>query len=161
MMILNQFCYWVAVKTKLIPQRSEIFLNVRSQLQWYSENSTWFALISDCPLSPRCFTTSGVAAEILTKVRGAYAKLLSTSMMTTKAQISDFMWRPFQCSPEGSFFRLFANCVIGQSLRSWLLFQDNLYPDQLRDVFSPRSRHLNPGTSSDTPELPREFHRKR
>ena len=122
MMILNQFCYWVAVKTKLIPQRSEIFLSVRSQLQSYSENSTWFALISDCPLSPRCFTTSGVAGEILTKVRGAYAKLLSTSMMTTKAQISDFMWRPFQCSPEGSFFRLFCELCYRPIIKIMITF---------------------------------------
>ena len=135
MMILNQFCYWVAVKTKLIPQRSEIFLNVRSQLHWYSENSTWFALISDCPLSPRCFTTSGVAAEILTKVRGAYAKLLSTSMMTTKAQISDFMWRPFQCSPEGSFFLLIYEYIFGLSPPGFI-FQSTGNQDKPRAVFS-------------------------
>ena len=31
MMILNQFCYWVAVKTHQIPQRSEISLKVLSK----------------------------------------------------------------------------------------------------------------------------------
>ena len=126
-----------AVKTKQIPQRSEISQEVQHNFQWYFENSTLFTPISDtAPFSTRSFLScEGTRANMWQRWGGHMQNCYKISMMTNKAQNADFIWRLFQCSPEGSFFLLIYEYFFGLSSPGFI-FQSTGNQDKPRAVFS-------------------------